>query len=432
MAKTRHPARGIFVGLVRIAHRAGSGEAGRAKSNSMLHSSSAGMVGFVTTGYAKMNALCCLLDCFRGRWQRVRIMRRATRMNVYHLSIHRVPGIIELPGSADVELVPVSSETRSRAFLTMNRGPHYLHLRRIAAIGRSIHNKFSGREAQAGSPEEQFARILAGIQIQEGVHFDSPLLIAEATGTIENVALDKVNLLGEIGFGANLFDDANLAAHAKQAIEVAVTGLALALPIGEFREVETLGSVSYLVDPSTNRIVYSLGSNFIKASGRVSTSVTAETLATAAQFATNLRGDTRLGTVGRLLSQSSLATDNLTAFLTAWAGLEVFTNKTFKDAYEPLVFTTLEDASPAARKPFIDRLRDVMTDKYNIRDKFVVIASELDMADADADIESFKDVKKQRDAVHDMSVVPDALPTGRARNLLRKYLRLHLTRGTKN
>jgi hypothetical protein len=379
-----------------------------------------------------MGALCCLLNRLRGHRQRQRLKRTVMSMNVYHISIHRVPGIIGLPNTADVELVPTSAQNPTRAFVTMSRDPYYLHLRRVAAIGRNIHNAFSGREGRGSSPEEKFANVLAEIQIQEGIRFDSPLLIAEAVRTTETVEADKANSLGDIGFGLNLFDDTKLVEDAKQAIEAAITGLALALPIGEFREIETLGSVSYFVDPATQRTVYSFGNNFIRASGSVSTSVTRETLDTAAKYATDLRTDTKLRTVGRLLSQSSLAADNLTAFLTAWAGLEVFTNKTFKDAYEPLVFTTLEDASPAARKPFIDRLRDVMTDKYNIRDKFVVIASELDMAEADADIESFKDVKKQRDAVHDMSVVPDALPTGCARNLLRKYLRLHLTRKTEN
>jgi hypothetical protein len=65
------------------------------------------------------------------------VERTAKQMNIYHLSIHRVPGIIGLPSTADVELVPVSPKTQARAFLTTNRGPHYLHLRRIAAIGDS-------------------------------------------------------------------------------------------------------------------------------------------------------------------------------------------------------------------------------------------------------------------------------------------------------
>jgi hypothetical protein len=349
-------------------------------------------------------------------------------MNVFHLSIHRVPGIIGLPNPAGAALVPMHAQNQTRAFLTMNRDPYYLHLRRVAAIGRSIHNKLSGSEARGSSPEEQFASILAAVQIQEGIRFDSPLLIAEAIGTTETVKADKANLLGDIGFGLSLFDDKKLVENAKQATEVAITGLALALPIGEFREIEALGSVSFFVDSMTNQTIYSLSSSFIQASGRVSTSVTAETLDAAAKYATNLRADSKLRTVGRLLSQSSLATDNLTAFLTAWAGLEVFANKTFKDAYEPLAFATLEEASPAARRPFIERLRDVMTGKYNIRDKFVVIASELDVADADADIDAFQEVKKQRDAVHDMSVHADTLPTERVRGLLRKYLRLHLMR----
>ena len=128
-----------------------------------------------------MGALCCLLNWIRGHRQRERLKRTVTKMNVYHLSIHRVPGIIGLPTTDDVELVPVSAQNGTRAFLTMNRDPYYLHLRRLEAIGRNIHNKLSKREVPGSSPEEQFANILAGIQIQDGIRFESPLLIAEAT-----------------------------------------------------------------------------------------------------------------------------------------------------------------------------------------------------------------------------------------------------------
>jgi hypothetical protein len=136
-----------------------------------------------------------------------------------------MPGIIGLPSTADVELVPVSPKTQARAFLTTNRGPYYLHLRRIAAIGRSIMSSLTGRQEQGQSPAEEFARVLSGIQIQEGVHADSPLLIAEATGATEKVELDKANRVGDCGFVLHLFDDAKLVESAKQAIEAAVTGL---------------------------------------------------------------------------------------------------------------------------------------------------------------------------------------------------------------
>jgi hypothetical protein len=102
----------------------------------------------------------------------------------------------------------------------------------------------------------------SGIQIQEGVHADSPLLIAEATGAAEKVELDKANRVGDIGFVLHLLDDAKLVESAKQAIEAAVTGLSLALPTAEFREIEALGSVSYLVEPQSKQIPAHRGQSF--------------------------------------------------------------------------------------------------------------------------------------------------------------------------
>jgi hypothetical protein len=347
-------------------------------------------------------------------------------MDVYHLSMHRVPGIIGLPDDADVELVPSDKDGVARAFLTVNRDAYYLHLRRMQAIARIISNRFSGRRDLGLSAEEEFNGILSATQIADGLHADSPLLIVEVRNTIEGVELKEVNSFGLVGFGLKLFDDSQLVQSAKRTLEAAIAGLCLGLPSGNSQEIKPLRSVSYLVEPLTGQTVYSLGSNLITAKTRVSSSVTPEMLALAAKYAASLRDEERLRTVIRLLSQSTLATDNLTAFLTAWAGLEVFTQVTFKDVYEPLAFTTLRDASPPARAPFITRLREVMNDKYNIRDKFIVIASELDIADANRDIELFKGAKDKRDAIHKMSVAPEALPINEARHLLHKYLQLHL------
>jgi hypothetical protein len=74
------------------------------------------------------------------------------------------------------------------------------------------------------------------------------------------------------------------------------------------------------------------------------------------------------------------------------------------------------------------RLRDVMKDKYNIRDKFVLVASELEAANADGDIGEFKELEDERDAIHEIKIAPDARPTADACLLLRKYLELHLAR----
>jgi hypothetical protein len=76
---------------------------------------------------------------------------------------------------------------------------------------------------------------------------------------------------------------------------------------------------------------------------------------------------------------------------------------------------------------FVKRLREVMAGKYNIRDKFVVVASALDEIGADQDIESFKQIKDVRDGLHDMRFLSSELPVDVTQNLLRKYLRLHLS-----
>jgi hypothetical protein len=88
------------------------------------------------------------------------------------------------------------------------------------------------------------------------------------------------------------------------------------------------------------------------------------------------------------------ATDNLQAFLTAWAGLEVFIGKTFRDTYKARIYSNLTGAAAPSAAPFMKRLRDVMKGKYNIGDKFVLVASFLSPIDADADIKSFQELKE--------------------------------------
>jgi hypothetical protein len=68
----------------------------------------------------------------------------------------------------------------------------------------------------------------------------------------------------------------------------------------------------------------------------------------------------------------------------------VFLDKTFKSTYESGIFATIEGAATPSAGPFIERLREVMNGKYNIRDKFIVIASALAEVDADEDIKAFK------------------------------------------
>jgi hypothetical protein len=139
-----------------------------------------------------------------------------------------------------------------------------------------------------------------------------------------------------------------------------------------------------------------------------------------------LRDEEKLGTVIRLLSEPTVPTDNLTALLTAWMGLEVFAQSTFKDVYEPLAFGGPKDAFASGLSSVhpVDFGRSCMKDKYHIRDKFTVNAPELDVAAANPDLS--KGTKERHDAIHQMNIAPKAQPTDEARHLLGKYLGLHL------
>ncbi len=154
------------------------------------------------------------------------------------------------------------------------------------------------------------------------------------------------------------------------------------------------------------------------------TSVVKSTLTEAAHLSKVLYAKDDLKVVSHLLSRSLRTTDDLQAFLTAWAALEILIAKSFKSTYEPKLYEALGSMTAAGR--FLDRVRDVMKDKYNIRDKFVVLSSSLDAINSEKDIQEFKDIKSERDGIHEMRLKVSGYPTQRVQNLLRKYLRLHL------
>lgn len=79
----------------------------------------------------------------------------------------------------------------------------------------------------------------------------------------------------------------------------------------------------------------------------------------------------------------------------------------------------------------IELFQKVMKDKYGPSAKFSLIASELGDPDAEKDEHLFDSVKAIRDTLlHGKDI--RSLPVAETRQLLRKYLRLHLTRQQAN
>ena len=332
-----------------------------------------------------------------------------------------------MPDDADVELLP-KSPSAARAILTIEKSLYAKHLVRMSAFGATTAARMTGRDTEL-PVKDQFAKLLAGASVNEGVDFDKPWLVIEAEGTLD--AFDPARFVdyghSDFAFGVALFDPATLAQQADEALKAALSALMLAMPADISADVKSLGTVSFIIEPETERTIY-CSNPTASSSFSAHSSLRTETFAQAAAFAARLRKDSDLQTVIRLLSDSTHASDRLQAFLTAWAGLEAFVNKLFKTRYEAEFFSTINAAIVPSATLFAARLREVMNGKYNIRDKFVVLASTLDPTEADQDIEAFRKLKAVRDQIHTMSVGKEDLPVDEVRNLLRKYLRLHLVR----
>ncbi|MEJ1365466.1 MAG: hypothetical protein RPU42_10325 [Candidatus Sedimenticola sp. (ex Thyasira tokunagai)] len=112
--------------------------------------------------------------------------------------------------------------------------------------------------------------------------------------------------------------------------------------------------------------------------------------------------------------------------MSAWSSLEIFTNKVFTFYEDKFVNGIAEDHNSDGVNKFLERIKDVMKDKYRLTDKFALIASFLSGEPAE-DIEQFKSMKKIRDTIsHGREFNEDTLPIEEIRKLAAKYLRSHL------
>ncbi|HEX3697631.1 MAG TPA: hypothetical protein VH374_19825 [Polyangia bacterium] len=137
--------------------------------------------------------------------------------------------------------------------------------------------------------------------------------------------------------------------------------------------------------------------------------------------------DASVNRVQELLLRSLLADDDrLRAFLSAWTALEILINKLFS-RYEKLLFDELGKDRSEPMPQYFTQIRKVMASRYRLKDKFTVISAALDPVSASADLAVFKKAKSLRDELaHGENIGDDVLPLEVTRDLLRKYLGLHL------
>lgn len=140
-----------------------------------------------------------------------------------------------------------------------------------------------------------------------------------------------------------------------------------------------------------------------------------------------------LESVERLFAQmAEYGTDRLKAFLSGWAALEILVAKAFK-SYEDAFLSPLTNAGqPTLRERFLERIKDVMKDKYRLSDKFLAVAAVLFTGAPDneiqADYQKFSQLKQLRDSIlHGEEFSEKNLPVHELAALLRKYVLAHVT-----
>lgn len=164
-----------------------------------------------------------------------------------------------------------------------------------------------------------------------------------------------------------------------------------------------------------------------RATAHIASPITQNLADQAALFASQLSKGRSYTDVTRLLSKSmDLNSDQLLSFLSAWAAMEIFISKSFSE-YESLIFDGTGSGPILAHPEVIKRMRDVMSDKFRLGDKFAIIAGALGGDDVDADLKTFAYLKGVRDRLfHGKEIQIRSLPCEQTQNLASKYLKLHL------
>lgn len=343
--------------------------------------------------------------------------------------LHTIPSIYELPNSEEVVLM--SSEDRSiRVFLTTARTAYDLHLRRIAALGIVNAQVFAGpgERRELAPYRQRFKEAFAQTQLKQNGLSQGALMVTEVSREVPDQVLDHLQDYGDFCARLQVFNPEELQSAAERATHIAFSGLVLSLGESATDTLTRRGNIAIAYEPGSQRPIYSL-----QVSGSVSITssvqLTDKAAANAAAFAATISDVNELQNIVRLLSLSAKAdTEPLTAFLAAWSGLELFVQAVFKSHYELQTYDQFSQSIPDAAI-FVNKIRTVMLDKYNIRDKFTLVACVLTGTEAEDDIEIFKAIKKRRDNLtHAMNGDVRQLPTESVRRILRKYLRLHLER----
>lgn len=339
-----------------------------------------------------------------------------------HTVVYRTLGIALSPDEPERELMN-DNRAAVRMIVTIDPDPYCNH----ADVGLAATYLLLTGEFASDNPtlDEQLEAEVAKIRDERRARTSAGMyLILEYSGTVEEFTPEVQRETDRFIISFDGFDPQVMRAESRPRFARAILALSIAAeqPIGT-----EMVSNAITLFRADGKPIYPR--TFTAGSSTAWVSTPPATLNSVAEWFRAVDDHSELDRIYQLFSSSIELQDRLRSFLAIWTALEIFLNKTFGD-YERTLFIELNRGErPAVWRQYLDRVQEVMRDKYRLTDKFFVISTILDPTAADADYLEFQRAKELRDRLaHGQDVNEADLPLGPIRRLVRKYVQLHLHR----
>jgi hypothetical protein len=343
-----------------------------------------------------------------------------------YVAIYNVRGISM---SLDSEPVIIWKDDSDSAYLTKDLGPFVDHVDRSSAILHGLMKGIFNRTE--GDVRDRISDRVLKIQAErEKMYQSGAFLVFHGVRDAPELKLDNHRELPEFNTAFDAFDKAEMRERFWPAVARSLAAVTLSLQDRSDPRISKVTDGMYILHPDSIKPTYSFTFTAGNLRMSIGTMLDDDTKNRIHHYAKRLRKGHNIEKVLDQFVQSlAKEKDEFRAFLAAWTALEIFITSTFKRTYEQCWFDRLRDASPPSSQPYFKNVKDVMSDRHRLLDKFVVIASLLDPESGTDAIAKFKTIKQIRDNVFHGSDDPNmAYPTDQTQELLIKYLSLHFDR----
>lgn len=347
------------------------------------------------------------------------------RMKYTYVTAWSVIGGINMPGDlATMELVTGDGST---CVLTKTPDEHLMKIDRGTAAANLLLSVIF-RSAQSDSLDERLEVQLAKIREERKHKMGTfPVLIFTGTGDAEVTVKSNANRHDDFMITFDGVDKGPIRKRHQHEIH-AIKG-ALGLETSSRVRYKQMTSGIYFTNEES-LTVYSLTFN-MSADMVVSSVLGADALARLTDRFSRLRLDREMQSVLRLYAEmNDQDREPLRVFLAGFFALEILIHKAFS-TYEEEVLAQLHNGRQAFfSTKFVERLRETMSGKYRLADKFLLVSAalfpDMDAAAAEGEFVRFMMLKKQRDEIsHGNEFSEDRLPVNELNDLLTKYISAH-------